>query len=128
LSAFIVVNGQPAFTLFDSGSTSDAISPDFARVAQIKCFQLANPVGLQLGTKGSRSSITYGADASFRYGNEDNMVQGSSYYFDISNIDRYDLIVGTVFMRRHKIAVDFESNCIRIRGKKAPTLSEGEDT
>ncbi|KAJ3979280.1 hypothetical protein F5890DRAFT_1558940 [Lentinula detonsa] len=33
LAAFIEINGVKAFALFDSGSTADAISPDFARVA-----------------------------------------------------------------------------------------------
>lgn len=126
LPAYILLNGVPAFTLFDSGSTSDAISPDFARIAKIDTFQLANPIPLQLGTKGSRSKITFGAETSFLYGNERVKVEGIDY-FDITNIDRYDLIIGTVFMRKHKIALDFEHDTIRVRGMAAPTLSEGEE-
>lgn len=127
LSAFILLNGRPAFTLFDSGSTSDAISPDFARVAGIKTFQLAQPIPLQLGTRGSRSKINFGAECNFQYGNPKCSITESKYYFDISNIDRYDLVIGTVFMRKHGISIDFEHDCIRIRGQEAPTLSEGEE-
>ncbi|KAK0448991.1 uncharacterized protein EV420DRAFT_1647269 [Desarmillaria tabescens] len=53
LSAWVEINGMKAFTLFDSGSTSDAISPDFVPVANICYFELTNPVILQLGTKGT---------------------------------------------------------------------------
>ncbi|KAJ3765033.1 hypothetical protein FB446DRAFT_795461 [Lentinula raphanica] len=65
LAAFVEINGVQAFALFDSGSTADAISPEFARVAHIAIFKLENPVQLQLGTKGSRSQITYGCVAPY---------------------------------------------------------------
>ncbi|KAJ3998441.1 hypothetical protein F5050DRAFT_1805978 [Lentinula boryana] len=38
LAAFIEINGVKAFALFDSGSTANAISPDFARVAHLQMF------------------------------------------------------------------------------------------
>ncbi|KAK7462329.1 hypothetical protein VKT23_007930 [Stygiomarasmius scandens] len=67
LAAFINFNNLQAFALFDSGSTADAISPDFARLAKLKTYQLENPVTLQLGTKGSRSKINYGCTASYQF-------------------------------------------------------------
>ncbi|KAF9254781.1 hypothetical protein L218DRAFT_1042359, partial [Marasmius fiardii PR-910] len=48
-------------------------------------------------------------------------------YFDIANIDHYDAVVGTVFMRRHGIILDFEKDIIRMKGSVIPTLSEGEE-
>ena len=48
-------------------------------------------------------------------------------YFDIVNIDRYDAIVGTRFMRKHGIQLDFEKGQVLIRGVPAPTLTLGED-
>ncbi|KAK1234691.1 hypothetical protein PQX77_002103 [Marasmius sp. AFHP31] len=55
LAAWVVLNGVKGFALFDSGSTADVVSPDFARVARMRIYQLENPLTLQLGTKGSQS-------------------------------------------------------------------------
>jgi len=127
LAAFVEIQGVRAFVLFDSGSTADAISPEFAQVSHLKVFQLENPVSLQLGTKGSRSKINYGCISQYRLdGGKDFTVTGKDY-FDIANIDRYDAIMGTVFMRKHGIALDFEHDVIRVRGKPIPTLTEGEE-
>ena len=53
LTAYITVNGVKAYTLFDSGSTPDLMSPDFAWVMKVSTFQLDNPVPIQLGCIGS---------------------------------------------------------------------------
>ncbi|KAJ3769949.1 hypothetical protein FB446DRAFT_705805 [Lentinula raphanica] len=127
LCAFVEINGVMAFVLFDSGSTADAISPDFAQISHIKPFQLENPVTLQLGTKGSRSRITFGCTSRYRIlGGKHGDVTGKDY-FDIANVDRYDAVLGTVFMRKHGIALDFEKNVIRLSGKEIPTLTEGDE-
>ncbi|KAJ3792388.1 hypothetical protein GGU11DRAFT_860266 [Lentinula aff. detonsa] len=127
LCAFMEINGVMAFVLLDSGSTADAVSPDFARVSHIKPFQLENPVTLQLGTKGSRSRITFGCTSRYRIlGGKHGDVTGKDY-FDIANVDRYDAVLGTVFMRKHGIALDFERNVIRLSGKEIPTLTEGDE-
>nr|GAT56033.1 predicted protein [Mycena chlorophos] len=73
---------------------------------------------LQLGTAGSRAKIIHGANAEVRYGGV-----SSSEYMDVVNIDRFDAILGTKFMRKHAIALDFESNKIRQAGKDLLTLS-----
>ncbi|KAJ3757378.1 hypothetical protein EV360DRAFT_46142 [Lentinula raphanica] len=128
LCAFVEINGVQAFTLFDSGSTADAISPDYAKVAKINVFQLDNPVTLQLGTKGSRSRISFGCVTPYTLkGGKVGDVAGKDY-FDVANIDRYDAVVGTVFMRKHGIALDFQHNSIRLKGKPIPTLTEGDET
>ncbi|KAF9258952.1 hypothetical protein L218DRAFT_796689, partial [Marasmius fiardii PR-910] len=121
LAGWIELNGLKAFTLFDSGSTADAINPDFTRAAKVKIFQLENPVTLQLGTKGSRSRITYGCTAGYTISSV------KVDYFDIANIDRYDAVVGTVFMRRHGIVLDFRNDTIQMNGSVVPTLTEGEE-
>ncbi len=77
--------GVRAFTLFDSGSTSDAISPDFVPVANVRCFELTNPVILQLGTKGSRSTINHGSMVDFKFGSPGHKLAGRNY-FDIANV------------------------------------------
>ena len=77
---------------------------------------------LQLGTVGSHAKFNFGTTMKTSYGGIDEDV-----YFDIVNIDRYDANVGTRFMRKHGILLDFERGQVLIRGQSAPTLSEGED-
>ncbi|KAJ8095573.1 hypothetical protein PM082_023103 [Marasmius tenuissimus] len=127
LTAFIDINGVRAFTLFDSGSTADAVSPDFARIAKLAVYHLENPVTFQLGTKGSRSRISHGCDTKYSFASSHETVSEVGY-FDVANIDRYDAVVGTVFMRRHGLSLNFSDNSIRLNGKSIPTLDEGEET
>jgi hypothetical protein len=48
-------------------------------------------------------------------------------YLDIANLDKYDTILGTPFMRKHGISLDFETQEIVIRGTlRIPALLEGE--
>ncbi|THU81536.1 hypothetical protein K435DRAFT_693361, partial [Dendrothele bispora CBS 962.96] len=122
----MTVNGMKCFTLFDTGSTTDILSPEFAKIAKTRIFQLSNPVTLQLGTKGSKSKINYGCDAEFSLGNEETTISGKSY-FDVANIDRYDLVIGCHFMRKHGIAVDLNTDSIRIKGKRIPTIPVEEE-
>ena len=61
---------------------------------------------------GSKSVINYGANATIKY-NEKELKE----YFDIVNIDYYDAILGTLFLRKHKVIIDFVNNCLRIKDK-----------
>ncbi|KAF9259024.1 hypothetical protein L218DRAFT_1004327 [Marasmius fiardii PR-910] len=92
LAGWIELNGVKAFTLFDSGSTADAISPNFTRAAKIKVFQLENPVMFQLGTKGSHSQVTHGCISRYSVNSARQTVNDRDY-FDIANVDRYDAVV-----------------------------------
>ena len=48
-------------------------------------------------------------------------------YLDIANLDKYDCILGTTFLRKHRISLDFEHQEIVIcRRLRIPTLPEGE--
>ena len=38
-------------------------------------------------------------------------------YFDIINIYYYDAILGTPFLRKHKVIIDFMNNCLRLKDK-----------
>ena len=38
-------------------------------------------------------------------------------YFDIINIDYYDAILGTPFLRKHEVIIDFVNNCLRMKDK-----------
>ena len=41
----------------------------------------------------------------------------SKEYFDIINIDYYDAILGTPFLRKHEVIIDFVNNCLRLKDK-----------
>ena len=109
LTAYVKINGVKAYTLFDSGSTTDSISPDFTWVAQVPVKTLEDPVTLQLGCVGSRSKINYGAEMGLEFASITN-----STYLDVANLDKYNSILGTPFLRRHSISLDFENQEIVI--------------
>jgi hypothetical protein len=112
-----------AFILLNSGCTSDSVSPEFATSANLKAHQLEEPVPLQLGTVGSCSKINFGLFTDFEISKtKDN------HYFDIINIDRYDVILGTVFMRKHGIILDFEHDEVRVKGRVLDTIIKGPNS
>jgi len=119
----MTINGLDAVVMFDTGSTSDAVSPEFAWVANMKIHSLDVPMGIQLGCKGSKSKIVFGTSGPVRYSS---IVR--THYFDVVNIDRFDAIIGTGFMRKFGITLEPEHDSILISGIPAPTLSEGEET
>ncbi|KAF9257248.1 hypothetical protein L218DRAFT_879864 [Marasmius fiardii PR-910] len=122
LVALLEIGGKTALTLFDSGCTLECLSPGFAGLANMKVHQLAEQHSLQLGTVGSKAKFNYGTIVDTSYASIDDQT-----YFDIVNIDRYDAIVGTYFMRKHGIQLDFKNDCILVDGKVTTSLSVGED-
>jgi hypothetical protein len=118
LATWVEINGLQAWTLWDSGSTTTGITPAFAELAKIPVDELEDPHVLQLGTVGSRSAIKYGADVNVNVEG-----QNMSIYVDIANFDRYEMIVGTPFMRRNKVLLDFDKNEVIINGKRIPAIA-----
>ena len=88
------------------------ISPSFIRVAKTKPFPLDKPIGIQLAVTGSKSVMNYGANATIKYNEKE-----SKEYFNIVNIDYYHAILETLFLRKHKVVIDFMNNCLRIKDK-----------
>ncbi|RPD63546.1 hypothetical protein L227DRAFT_497093 [Lentinus tigrinus ALCF2SS1-6] len=117
-----MVNGIEAIVLFDSGSTGDSISPEFARVSGTKTFELENPTQLQLGCSGSRSMISHGAQVPIQVGNTTVDV-----YLDVVNLDRYDIVLGTPFMRRLGVLLDFGQSEVIIQGQRFTALTPLEE-
>jgi hypothetical protein len=107
-----------AYALFDTGSTADLMSPDFARVAPVNSFKLTELVPIQLGCIGSRSAIARGCRVSGVLGK----VLIEDLYFDIANIDRYDVILGTTFMYSQNIVLDVRGREIRIGGRNGESV------
>jgi predicted RNA-binding Zn-ribbon protein involved in translation (DUF1610 family) len=83
LSTWVTINGVQALTLFNSGSTTDSISPDFTWVIDLHLFQLMKQVALQLGCVGSRGSINYGMHPTTSFAS----IKEQPYYLDVVNID-----------------------------------------
>ena len=88
------------------------VSPNFIRVEKIEPFPLDKPIGIQLAVTGSKSVINYGANATIKYKGRE-----SKEYFNIINIDYYDVILGTPFLRKHEVMIDFVNNCLRLKDK-----------
>ena len=78
------------------------ISPNYVWATGIPIFKLEHPVGLQLACVGSKSTINYGAKSSIVFRNKH-----VEEYFDMANIDHYDVILGMPFLRQLQITLDF---------------------
>ena len=48
-------------------------------------------------------------------------------YLDVVNIDRYDMIVGTPFMRKHGLILDFAKDTLTMQGTNIPMLTAGQE-
>jgi len=70
----------------------------------MKLLKLEHPVGLQLACMGSRSTINYGVESTIAFGR-----YCVDEYFDVTNIDYYNVILGMPFLRRLGVALDFSS-------------------
>ena len=93
ITILLEINGIKAYTLIDTGSEFDALSPDFVRACGIPVIKREKPLLVQLGAKGSRSQINYGAKATIQVDAFKN-----EHYFDVFNIDKYDAILGSPFL------------------------------
>ncbi|KAF7977809.1 hypothetical protein HWV62_2729 [Athelia sp. TMB] len=122
ISLMVTINGHQALALFDSGSTTDSITPEFGFTSRTRQFKLDEQVTLQLGCVGSRSKIVYGAVAPVS-------IVGISeeMYFDIVNIDKYDAILGTPFLQRHGILLDFKRSGVLAKGEFFKSFSLADE-
>jgi hypothetical protein len=99
------INGQKAHVLLDGGSTLDMISANFATLHKLDMFQLKKPVKLQMATTGSRSVINYGVNAELLIGRFK-----QNRYFDVVNLDRYHVILGTPFLKEHGVMLNYANH------------------
>ncbi|KAJ7260974.1 hypothetical protein B0H12DRAFT_1231700 [Mycena haematopus] len=102
ISVLLKINNTDAYVLIDSGSTTNSMTPEFAHATRAAPIKLDEQVTLQLGCVGSRSRINYGTRVPIDFGGIRGYV-----YFDIVNLDRYDCIIGTPFLNRHGVLIDF---------------------
>lgn len=97
--------------------------PRLRQVAKVRYGYLKDVIPLQLGTVGSSASIQFGTYTCASFGLID-----SKEYFNVANIDHYNVILGTLWMHKHSVLLDFANHIICIRGKALPSLTEGEES
>ncbi|KAG6873868.1 hypothetical protein C0993_000984 [Termitomyces sp. T159_Od127] len=85
--------------------------PQFTHVNAIRIHELMEPLMLQLGTVGSCAIVQFGVDVRVKM-----LGQLMKEYVDIANFDRYDMIIGTPFMRKNKVSLDFVNNKVIVNG------------
>jgi len=117
LTGLVEINGTKAFTLFDSGAETDAISPDFVQACHIPLLELPNPLVLQMGMKGSCSCIYYGTNADLKV-----LGRNNKHYFDVVNIERYDAILGAPWLNTYKAMLDFGKHVVQVFNEEIPSF------
>ncbi|KAF8214373.1 hypothetical protein K438DRAFT_1956450 [Mycena galopus ATCC 62051] len=123
LSALLSIGSSMAYMLCDTGSNTDSITPEYAHVIGSPRIKLDEQVVLQLGCVGSRSKISYGTRAPINFGG----IKGFLYLGQV-NLDRYDGIIGTPFMNRHGVILDFARREIQFpNGNTIPALPTLEE-
>ncbi|KZT22473.1 hypothetical protein NEOLEDRAFT_1157737 [Neolentinus lepideus HHB14362 ss-1] len=98
LVVVVQIDGRPARALIDSGSLADFMSLDLANQLRLNKIELAKPLAVQLAVQGSRSKVNWGATAQIKYQSID-----CKRYFDLMNLQNYDVILGTPFIFQHNI-------------------------
>ena len=76
-------------------------------------IELTKLLTVQLAAQGSRSKVNYGTKVQFAYQD----IQ-TERYFDIMNIQNYDLILGTLFLFQHKVMIGLNGSHVVIRSKE----------
>ncbi|CAD6915187.1 unnamed protein product [Tilletia controversa] len=116
--ATIKINGHDAKALFDSGSTADLISASFVDAHRLQSFKLEHPSPLQLAITGSRGKINRACFAKVTHGS----CKDRSRYFDVLNIDRYDVILGTSYQKDFGVLLDVSTNDVVYKIKPAQEI------
>ena len=67
---------------------------------------------MQLEVTGCKSVINYGTNTTI-------IVNGNEVkeYFDVVNINYYDAILGTPFLKKYKVIINFIQDCLKIKDK-----------
>jgi hypothetical protein len=123
LSGYWEINGVKAHCLLDSGSEGVLLSPEFTCATDMKTFAFEQPIALQLACIGSRSTINYGMNTTIRFGRKI-----YNEYFDVANVEYYDAILGTPFLRKLGITLEFTSpGAVRIGNESVPIGKNSAD-
>jgi hypothetical protein len=102
IEGYMQIDGHKAHILLDGGSTIDMISANFTLIHKLDLFQLKKPVKLQMATSGLQSVINFRAKAEIECGDFSQI-----HYFDVVNLDRYQVILGTPFLRQQNVILNY---------------------
>jgi hypothetical protein len=108
--------------MVDTGSSMDAITPEFAELYNQKVFEFTDPMAIQLGCKGSRSKSHFGLEGHLKFETID-----QPHYWDIVNLDKYDAIIGLPAMRKFFISVEPATSRLLINKRPVQSLTEKEE-
>jgi len=90
-------------------------------VEQLKLtrIMLEKPLTIQLVVQGSRLKVNFSVSVHFQY-------QGTDYkqYFDVINLQNYDMILGMLFLYQHRVLVGLNSPCV-VLGSNEPLKMKG---
>ena len=113
-NVFIDIAGIKADVLLDTGSTTNMMTPNFARVSNTHCLELEVQMGLSLAVKGSNTKLNYGTWADVSLGHVK-----SKEYFDLVNLDHHDVVLGTPYFWAHGLTMSFDGEgMIACKGKR----------
>jgi hypothetical protein len=121
IEGYMRINGHKAHVLLDGGSTIDMISTNFASIHKLDLFQLKKPVKLQMATSGSRSIINFRAKAEIECGDF-----SQTRYFDVVNLDRYQVVLGTLFLKQLNVILNYVGSGSFKLGDRWFPIREGE--
>lgn len=96
------INGQPVHALLDLGLLGDFMLSALADQLRVVRIVLEQPLPVQLAMQGSQSKINNSTEVQFEYARIN-----KKCYFDIANVDGYDLILGTLFLFQHQMVLGF---------------------
>jgi hypothetical protein len=103
VEAYVQVNGHTARALLDSGSNTDIIAGDFVQAIGLETFRLEGPTNLQMACVGSKTKLQHGT-----YLDLEGSRVSERRYFDIANVEGYDMILGTPFLHENGITLHFD--------------------
>ena len=102
MEGFIRIGEIKAHVLLDCSSTLDMVSVNYATTTKMDMFQLKKAVGLQMATSGSCTTIQFGTCTEIKIGEFH-----QKRYFDVVNLDRYDAILGILFLKGNEVFMNF---------------------
>jgi len=84
-------------------------------------YTLKTPMTMKLGCVGSKSKINFGTEA-----NVDFAGKRSKTYFDVANIDKYNVILGLPYMNKNNIILDIPRQIIKCGNVEVKALQRGD--
>ncbi|KAG8922141.1 hypothetical protein FRC02_012117 [Tulasnella sp. 418] len=121
ITALISVGKIKAYALLDSGSNTDIIAGHFVDAAGLKTFPLEKPLKLQMACTGSKAALSRGIYLDLKGPGID-----ETRFFDVANIEGYDMILGTPFLKKHSALLNFSKDppSLEMKGEQSRRVKD----